>query len=68
MTVSKGGKFTNIYIGNAMKRGDSSLNPTEPPEVCSDPSEPAELPEPTPLTEPVAEAKNEEEAQASGQE
>ena len=52
MTVSKGGKFTNIYIGNGMKRGESSLNPTEPPEVCADPSEPVELPEPTPLTEP----------------
>ena len=54
MTVSKGGKFTNIYIGNGMKRGDSSLNPTEPPDVQADPSEPAEMPEPTPLTEPVA--------------
>lgn len=52
MTVSKGGKFTNIYIGNGMKRGDASMNPTEPPNVQDDPEEPIEQPEPTPLEEP----------------
>lgn len=53
MTISKGGKFTNIYIGNGMKRGDSCMNPIEPPEVCADPVDPTEMPEPTPLFEPV---------------
>jgi hypothetical protein len=52
MTVSKGGKFTNIYIGNGMKRGDASMNPIEPPEVQADPSEPKENLEPTPFNKP----------------
>lgn len=33
VTVAKGGKFTNIYVGYGLKRGDPSFNPTEPPEV-----------------------------------
>jgi hypothetical protein len=53
MTVSKGGKFTNIYIGNGMKRGDASMNPIEPPEVQADPSEPKENLEPTPFNKPA---------------
>ena len=28
VTVAKGGKFTNIYIGNGIKRGDTIFNPT----------------------------------------
>ena len=52
-TVAKGGKFTNIYVGYGMKRGDNSFNPTEPPMVQQDPQEQAEMPEPTPLNEPV---------------
>ena len=39
VTVSKGGKFTNIYIGYGIKRGDPIFNPTEPPEVQKDPEE-----------------------------
>ena len=39
ITVSKGGKFTNIYIGYAIKRGDAIFNPTEPPEIQKDPEE-----------------------------
>ena len=54
VTVSKGGKHTSIYIGYGLKRGDPSYNPTEPPEVCKDPEEEAEKPEPNPLHEPVA--------------
>jgi len=53
MTISKGGKFTNIYIGNGMKRGDACMNPVEPPEVCGEPVDLPENPEPTPLHEPV---------------
>ena len=36
----------NIYIGDGIKRGDPSFNPTEPPEVLADPQEPADQPEP----------------------
>lgn len=38
-TVAKSGKFVNIYVGDAIKRGDTSFNPIEPPEVLSDPTE-----------------------------
>lgn len=37
VTVAKGGKFCSIYVGDGIKSGDSSFNPTEPPEVQSDP-------------------------------
>ena len=33
LTVSKGGKCTNIYVGNGLKKGDSSYSPVDPPEV-----------------------------------
>ena len=39
MTVAKGGKFVSIYVGDGNKRGDFSYNPTETPEVNSDPKE-----------------------------
>jgi len=45
-TVAKGGKFSSIYIGDLVKRGDSCYNPTEPPEVPTDPSDPSDQPEP----------------------
>lgn len=56
VTVSKGGKFTNIYIGYGIKRVDSSFNPTAPPQVDSEPSDPIEQLEPTPFNEPVVKA------------
>lgn len=37
VTVSKGGKFTNVYVGFGQKRVDPSFNPTEPPELMRDP-------------------------------
>ena len=46
VTVSKGGKFTTVYVGYGLKKGDPSLNPTTPPTVCEDPSEVAEGYEP----------------------
>jgi hypothetical protein len=49
VTVAKGGKFTNIYVGYGLKRGDPSFNPVEPPMVLSDPTDQSEMPEPTPL-------------------
>lgn len=39
ITVAKGGKFVSIYIGYGLKKGDSSYNPTEPPEVQKDPQD-----------------------------
>lgn len=33
VTVAKGGNFCTIYVGDAIKRGDTCFNPTEPPEV-----------------------------------
>lgn len=53
ITVSKGGKFTNLYVGYGLKRGDTSFFPTEPPMVQMDPEDQKEMPEPTPLNEPV---------------
>ena len=53
VTWAKGGKFVGIYVGDGLKFGDCSYNPTEPPEVQSDPQESTENPEPTPLHEPV---------------
>jgi len=52
VTVSKGGKFTFVYVGYGLKRGDPSYNPTEPPEVQKDPTDQQEMPEPTPLSAP----------------
>lgn len=52
VTVAKGGAYCSIYLGDGQKRGDTSFNPTEPPEVQSDPVGQGEMPEPTPLTAP----------------
>lgn len=61
VTVSKGGKFTNVYVGFGQKRVDPSFNPTEPPELMRDPVDSVEQPEPTPFNEPkVVEEKKEE--------
>ena len=51
-TVAKNGKYCSIYVGDGIKRGDTSFNPTEPPEVQSDPVDQIEQPEPTPLVAP----------------
>jgi len=37
LTVCKGGKFTNVYIGYAIKRVDPCFNPTSPPAIDSEP-------------------------------
>lgn len=52
VTVSKSGKFCNIYVGDGFKSGDTSFNPTEPPEVQDDPISQGERPEPTPQKPP----------------
>lgn len=63
LTVCKNGKFTNIYVGNGVKRVDPSFNPTSPPVVDQEPVDPVEQSEPNPEKEPVAveEPKGEEE-------
>ena len=66
VTVAKGSKYVNIYVGDGVKKGESSYNPIEPPVVQSDPSDPTEQPEPTPLTEPIAEP--EKPAEGEGEE
>ena len=48
LTVAKGGEFCCIYVGDGLKKGDPSFNPTEPPEVMDDPIGQGEEPEPTP--------------------
>ena len=57
--MSKGGKFTSIYVGYGLKRGGTTQMPARPEEVIADPEEPKEQPEPTPLTEPEAPANQE---------
>ena len=37
VTVAKGGHFCSIYVGDGIKKGDSSINPVEPPQVFADP-------------------------------
>ena len=37
VTVAKGGAYCSLYLGDGQKKGDTSFNPTEPPEVQSDP-------------------------------
>lgn len=68
ITVAKGGKFTNLYVGYGIKRVDPSFNPTIPPSVDSEPQDPVEQPEPTPLHEPVAKPEGEENAEEAEQE
>lgn len=42
MTVCKNGRFTNVYIGNGVKREDPSFQPTSPPVVDVEPVDPVE--------------------------
>jgi hypothetical protein len=67
VTVAKSGKFVGIYLGDGVKMGDCSFNPTTPPEVMPDPDEQKEMPEPTPLHEPVAVAEPETQAEGDGE-
>ena len=57
VTVAKGGKFTNIYVGYGLKKGASSYNPIEPPPICDDPEEDEEKPEPNPKDAPPEKAE-----------
>lgn len=52
LTVAKGGEYTSIYIGDGLKKAESSFNPIEPPEVQRDPYGLDENPEPTPQEAP----------------
>jgi len=42
VTVSRGGKFTSVYVGYGLKKGGSCFNPTTPPPVCSEPKDQTE--------------------------
>ena len=58
ITVAKGGKFCNIYVGDGIKKGAPIFNPTETPMVEMDPREAIEEPEPN-GKDPVAKAAEE---------
>ena len=65
LTVCKGGKFTNVYIGYGVKREGPSFNPTVPPVVDKEPQDPEEQPEPNPDKDPVEPpAENDENQEA----
>lgn len=66
MTVAKGGKFTNIYVGYGLKKDNPSYNPTEPPLVQDDPEEEEEKPEPNPKNEPPAKDEIDTDAKDGG--
>ena len=68
VTVSKGGKCTTVYVGYGLKKGDPSYNPIEPPEVCQDPEEEEEKPEPNPLKEPPIKDETDTQAENKGEE
>lgn len=68
LTVSKGGKFTNIYVGYGLKRGDQSFSPTDPPEVLKDPMDQPEEPEPTPLEPPEEPVEDDTDKEEEGEE
>ena len=70
-TVAKGGNYCSIYVGDGIKRGDFSYDPTEPPEVQKDPLDQIERPEPTPLEAPEEPAEpdtDKEDVPADGEE
>ena len=66
-TVAKSGKFTTIYVGYGLKRGDPSYNPIEPPSVQKDPEEEVEKPEPNPLQEPPIKDEVDTDAEKEGE-
>ena len=68
VTVAKGGKFTTVYVGWGLKRGVSSYQPTEPPEVLDDPEDDKEMPEPNPQTAPVEPLEDDTDAPEEGEE
>lgn len=68
VTVAKGGKFVNVYVGHGLKRGDSSFYPTEPPEVLKDPVDQPEMPEPTPLEAPEEPVEDDTDKEANDDE
>lgn len=68
MTLSKGGKYCSIYIGDGIKRGVSFYNPTEPPSIEADPKrESGEEPEPN-GKEAVEKKPEEEDGEAEDEE
>jgi hypothetical protein len=68
VTVAQNGKFSNIYVGHGLKRGDMSFNPIEPPDVMKDPVDQLEQPEPTPLIAPELEPEPDTDKKDEGEE
>ncbi len=74
LTVSKGGKYVNIYMGYGIKHQDTPWNPISPPNVNADPQSKIEKPEPTPLVapaeplEPLTQNENNAEGEGEGPE
>lgn len=68
MTVAKGGKFTNIYVGYGLKKDNPSYNPTEPPLVMDDPDEEVEKEEPNPRKPPPEENEEDTDKEEKGEE
>ena len=61
LTVFKGGRWVNFYLGFGVKKTDPSFVPIAPPDVLGDPDDPVEQPEPTPLVAPeMVESESEE--------
>ena len=55
-----------MYVGTGVKRVDPSFNPTSPPVIDMEPTDPMEQSEPNPDKEPVekVEEKNDDDAEA----
>lgn len=66
ITVTQSGRWANLYIGYGIKTGGVSFNPTVPQDIISDPPEPVEQPEPTPLVAPEEPAQAKPEAEGEG--
>jgi len=64
VTVSKGGHFTNLYVGHGLKYGEPDFFPCAPLDIQEEPEDPGEMPEPQPEGAPPSqeEPKGEEEA------
>ena len=46
VTVAKGGKYCNIYVGDSIKQGDAFFNPKKSPDLCADSSDKVDQIEP----------------------
>lgn len=59
LTVFKGGRWANIYVGYGVKAGALPFYPTAPPDVQEEPVDPYEEYEPHPKEAPKEESDEE---------